>query len=172
VSDGTTTKTITIGRIGIMLGPERLGPAAALVGGIAAVGHAVTYSFQEIGQVFGPQGIGKVWGSLVQGKPRDPTGPASIVGVGQQVGSVIEQGFWGDALYFLGFLTVFIGLINLIPLPPFDGGHLAVLAIEKIRGKAVDARKVVPVAVVVLGFFVVFVLATVLLDLTKPLPTP
>jgi membrane-associated protease RseP (regulator of RpoE activity) len=67
-------------------------------------------------------------------------------------------------------VTVFIGLINLLPLPPFDGGHLAVIAIEKVRGKAIDIRKLIPISAVVMGFFVLFVVATVFLDIVKPLP--
>ena len=56
-------------------------------------------------------------------------------------------------------MTVFIGLINLLPLPPFDGGHLAMLAIEKMRGgRPVDMRKVIPVSAVVMAFFVTFVI--------------
>jgi len=47
---------------------------------------------------------------------------------------------------------VFIGFLNLLPLPPFDGGHLAILAVEKIRGKAVDMRKVIPVSAAVAAF--------------------
>ena len=56
-----------------------------------------------------------------------------------------------------------------MPLPPFDGGHLAVLLIERIRGKSIDQRRVIPVAVAVMGFFVVFVTLTMIADLTKPL---
>jgi hypothetical protein len=44
-----------------------------------------------------------------------------------------------------------------------------VLAIEKIRGKQMDMRKLIPVSAVVIAFFVVFVLATILLDITKPI---
>ena len=64
---------------------------------------------------------------------------------------------------------MFIGLVNLLPLPPFDGGHLAVLAIEKIRGKHVDMRKLIPVSAAVMAFFIVFVARDVLLDITKPI---
>jgi membrane-associated protease RseP (regulator of RpoE activity) len=53
-------------------------------------------------------------------------------------------------------------------LPPFDGGHLTVLAIEKIRGRPVDMRKVVPVSAAVAGFFIVFTVAVVYVDLVKP----
>ena len=92
-----------------------------------------------------------------------------MVGIGQAVGQTGSAGDWGAVLYFLAFVTVFIGLVNLVPLPPFDGGHLAVLLIEKIRGKQMDMRKLIPVSAVVMSFFIVFVLATILLDITKPI---
>jgi membrane-associated protease RseP (regulator of RpoE activity) len=63
---------------------------------------------------------------------------------------------------------VFIGLLNLLPLPPFDGGHLAVLAVERIRGRAVDMRKLVPISAAVAAFFVLFTFAVVYLDIAKP----
>ena len=44
------------------------------------------------------------------------------------------------------------------------------LAIEKIRGKTIDMRKLIPVSAVVLTFLVLFVGATLLLDLLKPVP--
>ena len=83
---------------------------------------------------------------------RDPTRDStSVVGISQQVGSIGSDGDWAVLLYFFGFITVFIGLINLLPLPPFDGGHLAVLLIEKIRGgRAIDMRKLIPVSATVL----------------------
>ena len=92
-----------------------------------------------------------------------------MVGIGQAVGQTGSAGDWGAVLYFLAFVTVFIGLVNLVPLPPFDGGHLAVLVLEKIRGKQMDMRKLIPVSAVVMSFFIVFVLATILLDITKPI---
>ena len=61
-------------------------------------------------------------------------------------------------------MNVFVGLLNLLPLPPFDGGHLAVLLIEKIRGKPIDMRKIIPVSAVVAAFFIVFVCG----DLRRP----
>jgi membrane-associated protease RseP (regulator of RpoE activity) len=96
-----------------------------------------------------------------------------VVGISQQVGSIGSDGDWAVLFYFFGFITVFIGLINLLPLPPFDGGHLAVLLIEKIRGgRAIDMRKLIPVSATVLAFFVTFVVATMILDVTKPFNVP
>jgi membrane-associated protease RseP (regulator of RpoE activity) len=159
----------TIGRIGVTLGPAKVGPIAALVGGIKEVGNAIGESIHQITRVFGPSGIGRVFTLLFTDAQRGTQDPTSVVGIGQAVGQTGSSGDWGAVLYFLAFVTVFIGLINLLPLPPFDGGHLAVLFIEKIRGKALDMRKLIPVSAVVMSFFVVFVLATILLDLTKPI---
>jgi membrane-associated protease RseP (regulator of RpoE activity) len=159
----------TIGRIGIVLGPAKAGPIAAVTGGVAEVGHTVGDSLHQITRVFGPQGIGRVFTLLFTDARRGIQDPTSVVGIGQAVGQTGSSGDWGAVLYFLAFVTVFIGLVNLVPLPPFDGGHLALLAIEKIRGKQIDMRKLIPVSAVVISFFVVFVLATILLDITKPI---
>ena len=159
----------SIGRIGVTLGPAKMGPIAALVGGVKEVGNAISESIHQITRVFGPSGIGRVFTLLFTDAQRSTQDPTSVVGIGQAVGQTGSSGDWGAVLYFLAFVTVFIGLINLLPLPPFDGGHLAVLLIEKIRGKALDMRKLIPVSAVVMSFFVVFVLATILLDLTKPI---
>jgi membrane-associated protease RseP (regulator of RpoE activity) len=65
-------------------------------------------------------------------------------------------------------VNVFVGFLNLLLLPPFDGGHLALLAIEKVRGRPVDMRRVVPVSAAVAAFFILFTIAVVYVDLTKP----
>jgi Predicted membrane-associated Zn-dependent proteases 1 len=159
-----------IPRIGITLKPVPLGPAASIVGGYAEVGRLSVVSVEQIGKVFGPQGVGRLFSLLFTGADRQPNDAASVVGIGQQVGSIGSQGEWAYFFYLFGYVTLFVGLINLIPLPPFDGGHLAVLLIEKVRGRAVDMRKMIPVSAVVLSFFVLFVIATVFLDVWKPIP--
>jgi membrane-associated protease RseP (regulator of RpoE activity) len=69
-------------------------------------------------------------------------------------------------------LNIFVGIINLLPLPPLDGGHLAVLAYEKVRGRKPDVRKLVPVSAIVAGFLILFTISLVYLDIVKPLPNP
>jgi membrane-associated protease RseP (regulator of RpoE activity) len=110
-----------------------------------------------------------VFRALFTDVPRDAEGPTSVVGIGRAVGEAGEAGEWSSILRFFGYVTVFIGLLNLLPLPPFDGGHLVLIAIEKIRGRPVDFRRVVPVSVAVLTFFAVFVGATMVLDIAEPI---
>jgi membrane-associated protease RseP (regulator of RpoE activity) len=165
----------TRGRMGVIVAPpdpEPSGLVAALVGGVKEVGFAIRESFSQIGRVFGPEGIGRVFGLLFNDEPRTVNDAASVVGISQQVGATSSTGDWSTILYLFGFVTVFVGLINLVPLPPFDGGHLLTLAIEKVRGKPVDMRTLIPISAAVMAFFVMFVGATIVLDVTKPITLP
>ncbi|HJR97787.1 MAG TPA: M50 family metallopeptidase [Actinomycetota bacterium] len=163
------------GRMGIIVAPpdpEPAGFGAAVVGGVEEVGFAVEESFSQIGRVFGPEGIGRVFTLLFSDERRQPDDASSVVGISQQVGATSSAGDWSTIVYLFGFVTVFVGLINLVPLPPFDGGHLLTLAIEKVRGKAVDMRTLIPISAAVMAFFVMFVGATIVLDVTKPITLP
>jgi membrane-associated protease RseP (regulator of RpoE activity) len=161
-----------VGRVGVELSwaRERPGPIGAITGGASLVGSAVTQTITGIGKIFGPEGLGRIAHLIFSDEPRRVSdgGPLSIVGVGRAVGQTAQNGNVGDVLYLFALVNVFIGLINLLPLPPFDGGHLAVLAIEKIRGRTIDMRKVAPVAAVVAAFFILFTLSVVYLDIVKP----
>ena len=163
------------GRIGVTVSPtNRVSPGvvAALVQGVDEVRALTVQSFQQIGRIFGPQGIVRTGALLFTDEPRAQTDSVSVVGIGQTVGTLGEQGAWADVLFTFAYVVLFIGIINLIPLPPLDGGHLAVLLIEKVRGRPVDMRKLIPVSVSVLAFLVLFTLANVTLDVTKPVPGP
>ena len=161
----------TIGRIGVLLGEgvrETRGPLGAITGAVHDVGSSVVRTVQGIGRIFGPEGIGRVFQLVFTNAPRRPSDPTSVVGVGHVAGAIASAGHFWDILYLFGLVNVFVGFLNLLPLPPFDGGHLAVLLIEKIRGRSIDMRKVMPVSAVVAAFFIVFTVAVVYVDLIKP----
>ncbi len=62
--------------------------------------------------------------------------------------------------------------MNLLPLPPLDGGHLAVVAYEAVTKRPVDMRKLIPVAAAVLSFFLILFVASLYLDIARPIRTP
>ena len=68
---------------------------------------------------------------------------------------------WSDLFYLVGMITVNIGVLNLLPLPPLDGGRLVLVAYEKVRGRQ-PSRKFQEVVILAgVGLLVVvFVLAT------------
>jgi membrane-associated protease RseP (regulator of RpoE activity) len=163
-----------VGRIGVILQWERLvreesGIVGSLTGAGRLIGTALGDTVQNIARVFGPEGIGRVVRLVFTDAPREPTDAASVVGIGQLANQTASGGNAGDLLFLFAVVNVFIGFLNLLPLPPFDGGHLAVLAIERLRGKAVDMRKVIPISVAVVAFFGLFTLSVVYLDIVKPI---
>ena len=52
---------------------------------------------------------------------------------------VAEQPFV-NYIYFLGLISATIAVINFLPLPPFDGGLIVLMVIEKIKGSALSER--------------------------------
>ncbi len=64
--------------------------------------------------------------------PDGAVGPIGIVDVSRQA----VQESWYPIL--LAFLSLNLGLINLLPILPFDGGHIVMNVIEKIRGRRLD----------------------------------
>lgn len=62
------------------------------------------------------------------------SGPVGIYSV---VGESSKAGF-ENILYLVAFLSINVGVINLLPLPAFDGGHILFIVIEKIKGSPVN----------------------------------
>ncbi|MFL5768239.1 MAG: M50 family metallopeptidase [Actinomycetota bacterium] len=160
------------GRIGVVLTLARApsGPIASIVGGVKLVGTYTKVVVTSLGRLFGPEGIGRVFDLLFSNTPRQANDATSVIGAGRIAGQAAASGNFGDVLLLFATLNVFIGILNLLPLLPFDGGHLAVLAIEKIRGKPIDARRLLPVTAVVATLLIVFMVSLVYLDITKPVP--
>ena len=64
---------------------------------------------------------------------------SGVVGIFSLTSSAAQNGF-GYLLYWMGFLSVNVGFMNLLPIPALDGGRLMFLAIEAIRKKPVSQR--------------------------------
>ncbi len=97
-------------------------------------------------------------GQMITGKaPADVAGP---IGVAQMAGQVAQLGIV-PLLKFAAFLSINLGLINLLPVPVLDGGHIVTLAVEGIRGKPLSRDKLQWIQLV--GFtllMLLFLLAT------------
>ncbi|MEP7032625.1 MAG: site-2 protease family protein [Actinomycetota bacterium] len=161
-----------VGRIGVLLGEARetSGLVGSVSGGVKLVGSAMAQTVGGLGRIFGPEGVGRLFKLLLTNAPRRTSDPASVVGIGRVVSQTAQSGSAWDILYIFALVNVFIGLLNLLPLPPFDGGHLAVLAVERLRGgKTIDMRKLVPISAAVAAFFILFTFAVIYLDIAKPI---
>ncbi|HUT31414.1 MAG TPA: site-2 protease family protein [Sedimentisphaerales bacterium] len=74
-------------------------------------------------------------GGLVS--PKSLMGPVGILAVSYSI--VTDQPLINYA-YLLALISACIAVMNFLPLPPFDGGHIVLLAIEKIKGSALSER--------------------------------
>jgi regulator of sigma E protease len=72
-----------------------------------------------------------------QVSPSNLLGP---LGIAQVTGQIARIGLI-NLLNFLAFLSVNIGVVNLLPIPVLDGGHLIFFGIEKIKGSPVSLKK-------------------------------
>lgn len=104
-------------------------------------------------------------GWLITGKAtfRDISGPVGIVVF---IGDVVEmgRGFTEKLLYLLqttAFLSLNLGVMNLLPFPALDGGKLVLIMIEKIRRKPLDPEK--EAWIIMAGFFLLILLLVVTL---------
>jgi membrane-associated protease RseP (regulator of RpoE activity) len=158
-------------RFGISMGPVPRPVPSAVVHGFGELGTMTAQSVQGIAHAFGPSGIARMFTLLTQGDAQRTEGDASsLIGVGGLVGNMGARGEWAQFLFVFAYVTLFIGVVNLIPLPPLDGGHVALALLEKVRGKAIDMKKVVPVSATVLAVLGFLSISAMVLDVWKPIP--
>ena len=162
---------------------ERLSATDALYetfAGPASVPAMMGQSLTGIASVFGPEGLGRMFQQVTGEVERGAEGGMSIVGASAVAGQAVAAFGIMSLLYLVASVNVFIGVFNLLPLPPLDGGHLAVLGIEKVvngfrrlRGRAadftIDARQVAAVALPVIVLFAVVSVGLIWLDITNPI---
>lgn len=85
------------------------------------------------------------------------------------IGLVRLAGPLESTLGILALVNVFVGIVNVIPLYPLDGGHFGVALYEKVTGRVTDVAKLAPIAAVVVVFLVSVGLVGLYLDIFRPL---
>jgi membrane-associated protease RseP (regulator of RpoE activity) len=148
-------------------------PPAAAGDALGKTWQATVLSVRGIGEVFGMVFSGELFDALGgQGERDVGEGPLGLVGAGRIAGESVATGRYLDLIALVVGFVIFVGLMNLLPLPPLDGGHLAVVAYEAATGRVVDLRKLIPVAAAVISFFVVLFVAVLYLDIARPIQVP
>jgi membrane-associated protease RseP (regulator of RpoE activity) len=192
--DGTEfTKTVTLAKTQVSGKPaaflgvapaavfQRTGPLRAVSFGGSMFGQAVTGTADVVRTL--PSSVSHLFA-----KDRASTSGGqvtSVVGVGEITGQVVSASIgWQSkaslVLLILISVNIFIGLLNLLPLLPLDGGHVAVVIYERIRawlarlrGKPdpglVDMTKLIPVSFGVFAVLIGFSLLLILADLVNPI---
>lgn len=126
-----------------------------------------------------PSKVPGIVGSIL-GHDRAADSPMSVVGASRVGGELVERSMWSAFFMMLASLNYFLAIFNLIPLPPFDGGHIVVIAYEKLRdwfrrfrgleskGPA-DYTGLMPVTYVMAGLLTAFGALVILADVVNPI---
>lgn len=121
----------TVGRIGVMLGADfpmvtvRYGLFDSVAKGVSRTVDTVWFSLKMMGRMV----VGDI--SL-----RNVSGPVTIA---DYAGQTARIGF-ASYIGFLALISVSIGVLNLLPIPMLDGGHLLYYLIEAVRGKPIPEK--------------------------------
>jgi membrane-associated protease RseP (regulator of RpoE activity) len=111
-------------------------------------------------------------GAAPGGGEVDGGGPIGIVGITRLAGQAVANNQWAIFVAILIQLNIVVGVFNLLPLPPMDGGYLAFVLWQVVTRREVDLRKVVPVAALIVGLLVMLTVGLVWLDITNPVEYP
>ena len=114
------------------------------------------------------------------GAERDVNGPVSVIGASRAGGELVQQDLWSMFWMMLASMNFFLALFNLVPLPPLDGGHIAVVLYEKVRdlvrrlrgldpGGPADYEKLMPVTYAMAAVLLVVGLFVMAADVVNPI---
>lgn len=171
-----------VAALGVGLRPTT--PAMATYGPVEAFGATADFTgdmavgtFEAMQRI--PQKVPALWTAITGGE-RDIDTPISVVGASRLGGEAVEHDAWEVFVLLFISLNFFIGVFNLLPLLPLDGGHIAIAWFERARswlfarfGRSdpgrVDYLKLMPVTYGVILIGGAFMLLTITADVINPI---
>jgi regulator of sigma E protease len=141
------------GKIGVVpeTGFQRAGPFTALVEGFIWTGKMTAMMVDYLTK-------------MIRGREAvDLAGPVGIVSV---IGEAANVGFF-YLLYIAAFLSINLGLLNLLPIPALDGSRVLFLSWEKIYGRPVDPQKENYIHLVGFAFLITLILVVTYKDIIR-----
>lgn len=172
---------VTVGAIGIASAPldvfTTYNPVVAVGATFGFAGSLVNDTLQGLAAF--PAKIPGVIAAIF-GAERQVDGPVSVVGVSHVGGVLVERSAWPMFFMLLASLNFFLAFFNLVPLPPLDGGHIAVVVYERIRdlirklrglapGGPADYSKLMPITLAVATLLVGVGAIVVIADIVNPI---
>ena len=104
------------------------------------------------------------------------TRPTTVVGISKLSSTIGDETGFGGLLLTLAAVNVFVGLLNMFPVLPFDGGHAAIATYERLRSRRgrtpyrADITKMIPLAMTMMVVLATLFVTGFYLDFAKPLP--
>jgi len=119
------------GMIGVQLRLEEINEK--ITSPVSAVSKSWTYLRQNTSYMV--RGLGLIITGQIP--LSDVHGIVAITKVGSDI--IEHRGIW-DGLLLMALISMDLAIVNLLPIPALDGGHLLFLLIEKLRGKPVEEK--------------------------------
>ena len=165
------------------VGLERSGFVLSIKNSALVTQSFLTESVKSLGKL--PEKIPALWGATVRGEERDANGLVGVVGVarvsGEAVGSDKLSPMERLATFILivASLNIFVGVFNLLPILPLDGGHMAVAIADEIRAffarlrgrprpAPIDVTVLTPITMVVFVVLATLTLLLLVADVINP----
>ena len=183
----------SLGFLGVTadLPTTKVGPLAAIPKAGTEFGRLVGQTVTGLGQIFSPRGVGDIADQVAHpnddGQQPEPSGggttssspppedrvrPISVIGLAA-IGSDLLRHGWVDGVVILAAVNMFVGIFNMVPLLPLDGGHVAIATYERVRSRKgrryfVDVAKLMPITYAVVLLLIFVGLAAMFLDIVNP----
>jgi membrane-associated protease RseP (regulator of RpoE activity) len=158
---------------------KRVGPVRGLDQSVRGVGNATVLTVKALGSFFAPHRLKNYADQIVGQSGQGSTAtnsdrPVSVVGATRVAGHLAEDHRFSELLLLLIGINIFVAIFNMIPLLPFDGGHVAIAVYERLRSRRgrryhADVAKLLPLTSAVVVFLVVFGVAVIYLDIVRPI---
>jgi membrane-associated protease RseP (regulator of RpoE activity) len=145
------------------------------------LGQATSAEFSALVHVFSPSGLSSIYHQVTNSRaaaqaadhPDTSERPVSLIGAGNVGVQALHEGIQ-SLLGLLIVINIAFALLNMLPIMPFDGGHVAVAIYEWARTKKgrpyyqADITKLFPYLAPFLALLVVFAISLLFLDITHP----
>jgi membrane-associated protease RseP (regulator of RpoE activity) len=182
LTDIDGTKRYVLGIVNDV-GLKRSGLWVSLKNSATVTKSFLTESVKSLAKL--PEKVPALWGATVRGEERDANGLVGVVGVarvsGEAVGSEKLTPLERLATFVLivASLNIFVGIFNLLPILPLDGGHMAVAIADEIRAffarlrgrprpAPIDVTVLTPVTMVVFVILASLTLLLLVADVINP----
>ena len=124
-----------------------------------------------------PDQISGLWHAVTDGGHRDPRSPVSVVGVSRISGQMLAAHDYSSLFGVIAAMNIFLGLFNLLPLPPLDGGRIAADCLGALRSHAARRRRLplpnlallTPLTYLLVAALGMFSLLVIAADLVNPI---